>query len=61
MWTDSTTVLQRLHSFEKQSLSEAIRVVEIVELTIVDEWNHVPTAEKPTDADTRRLPAASLC
>ena len=37
MWTDSTTVLQWLHSLEKQPVFVANRVVEILELTTADE------------------------
>ena len=31
----------------------ANRVAEILELTTVDEWNHVPTADDPADAGSR--------
>ena len=60
MWTDSTTVLQWLHSIDKKPVFVANRVAEILELTTVDEWNHVPTADNPADAGTRGLPANSL-
>ena len=39
MWTDSTTVLQWLHSREKQPVFVANRVAEILELTTADEWD----------------------
>ena len=60
MWTDSTTVLQWLHSIDKKPVFVANRVAEVLELTTVDEWNHVPTADNPADAGTRGLPAKSL-
>ena len=60
MWTDSTTVLQWLHSIEKKPVFVANRVAEILELTTVDEWNHVPTADNPADAGTRGLSANAL-
>ena len=60
MWTDSTTVLQWLHSIDKQPVFVANRVAEILELTTVDEWNHVPTIDNPADAGTRGLSAKAL-
>ena len=54
MWTDSKTVLQWLHSIDKKPVFVANRVAEILELTTVDEWNHVPTVDNPADAGTRR-------
>ena len=60
MWTDSTTVLQWLHSIDKQPVFVANRVAEILELTTVDEWNHVPTVDTPTEAGTRGLSAKAL-
>ena len=58
MWTDSTTVLQRLHSIDKPPVFVvAKRVTEILELTAVDEWNHVPTVDNPANAGTRGLSA----
>ena len=60
MWTDSTTVLQWLHSIDKQPVFVAKRAAEILELTTVDEWNHVPTIDNPADAGTRGLSAKAL-
>ena len=60
MWTDSTTVLQWLHSIDKKPVFVANRVSEILELTTVDEWNHVPTAYNTADAGTRGLSANAL-
>ena len=60
MWTDSTTVLQWLHSIDKKPVFVANRVAEILELTTVDEWNHVPTADNPADEGTRGLSANAL-
>ena len=60
MWTDSTTDLQWLHSIDKKPVFVAIRVAEIFELTTVDEWNHVTTADNPADAGTCGLSANAL-
>ena len=60
LWTDSTTVLQWLHSIDKQPVFVANRVAEILELTTIDEWNHVPTVDNPADAGTRGLSAKTL-
>ena len=60
IWTDSTTVLQWLHSIDKQPVFVANRIAEILELTTVDEWNHVPTIDNPADAGTRGLSAKAL-
>ena len=60
MWTDSTTVLQWLHSLEKQPVFDANRVAEILELTTTDEWYHVQSPDNPADAGTRGLSAKTL-
>ena len=60
MWTDSTTVLQWLHSIDKQPVFVANRVAVILELTTVEEWNHVATLDNPADAGTRGLSAKAL-
>ena len=60
MWTESTTVLQWLHSLEKQLVFVTNRVAEILELTTVDEWNYVKSCDNPADAGTRGLSANSL-
>ena len=60
MWTDSTTVLQWLHSLEKQPVFVTNRVAEILELTTADEWNYVKSSENPADAGTRGVSANSL-
>ena len=60
MWTDSTTVLQWLHSFQKQPVFVANRVAEVLELTTADEWYHVQSAENPADAGNRGLSAKTL-
>ena len=60
MWTDSTTLLQWLHSLEKQPVFVANRVAEILELTTADEWYHVQSADNPADAGTRGLSAKAL-
>ena len=55
MWTESTTVLQWLHSLEKQSVFVANCVAEILEVTTADEWYYVQSADNPADAGTRGL------
>ena len=60
LWTDSTTVLQWLHSLEKQPVFVTNRVAEILELTTMDEWNYVKSSDNPADAGTRGLSANSL-
>ena len=60
MWSDSTTVLQWIHSLDKQPVFVANRVEEIVDLTTTDEWNYVKSSENPADAGTRGLSAKSL-
>ena len=60
MWTDSTTVLQWPHSIDKNPVFVANRVVEILVMTTVDEWNHVPAADNTADAGSRGLPANAL-
>ena len=60
MWTDSTTVLQWIHSAEKQPVFIANRVAEILDLTTADEWNYVQSCDNPADAGTRGLPASAL-
>ena len=52
MWTDSTTVLQRMGSLDKQPIFVANCVSEILESTTVDQWFHVSTADNPADAGT---------
>ena len=60
MWTDSTTVLQQLHSIDKQPIFVANRICEKLESTSVDQWHHVATADNPADAGTRGMSADAL-
>ena len=60
MWTDSTTVLQWLHSTSKQPIFIANRVWEIFEHISVDERNHVASSDNPLDAGTRGMSAEVL-
>ena len=64
MWSDSTTVLQWIHSLDKQPVFVANRMAEILDLTTTDEWNYewnyVKSSENPADAGTRVLSAKSL-
>ena len=59
-WTDSTTVLQWIHSIEKQPVFVVHRVAEILELTTTDEWNYVQSCDNPADAGTRGHSATAL-
>ena len=47
MWSDSTTVLQWIHSLDKQPVFVANRVAEILDLTTADAWNYVKSSENP--------------
>ena len=60
MLTDSTTVLQCLHSTSKQTIFTANRVCEILEYTSVDDWIHVSSNDNPADAGTRGMCAEVL-
>ena len=60
MWTDSTKVLQWLHSLEKQLVFVANCVGEILEITTADEWYHIQTDDNPADVGTRGLAAKAL-
>ena len=55
-WTDSTTVLQWIHSsHRKQKVFVANRVAEILDTTIVSQWNHVSGFNNPDDIGTRAI------
>ena len=60
MWTDSTTVLQRLNSTEKLPVFVANRVSEILESTTIDEWHHVLSGDNPADTGTRGISSEAL-
>ena len=61
MWTDSSTVLQWLHnSDKKQPIFVANRVSEILDISSVDEWSHVPGEHNPADCATRGLTPSQL-
>ena len=55
-WTDSTTVLQWMHSsHRKQRVVFANRVAEILDTTIVSQWNHVSGINNPANIGTRAI------
>ena len=55
-WTDSTTVLQWIHScHRKQQVFVANRVAEILDTTNVSQWNHVSGIKNPADIGTRAI------
>ena len=55
-WSDSTTVLQWIHSFHrKQKLFVANRVAEILKTTDVPKWKHVSVINNPADIGTRAI------
>ena len=59
-WSGSTTVLQWIHSLDKQPVFVANRVAEILDFAATDEWNYVKSSENPADAGTRGLSAKTL-
>ena len=59
-WTDSTIVLQWIISTNKHPIIIVNRVSEILDNTIVDQWNHVATCEDPADGGTRGMSAEVL-
>ena len=55
-WTDSTTVLQWIHSsHRKQQLFVANRVAEILDTTNVSQWNYASGINNPADIGTRAI------
>ena len=55
-WSDSTTVLQRIHSCRrKQQAFVANRVVEILDTTDVSQWKQVSGINNPADIGTRAI------
>ena len=55
MWSDSSRVLQWLHSLEKQPVFVANRISEILGASTVDEWAHVSSTNNPADVVTRGM------
>ena len=55
-WSDSTTVLQWIHSYHrKQQVFMANRVAEILDTTDVSQWKHVSGINNPADIGTREI------
>ena len=53
-WSDSTTVLQWIHSFHrKQQVFVANRAAETLDKTDVSQWKHVSGINNPADIGTR--------
>ena len=60
-WSDSTTVLQWIHSsHRKQQVFVANRVTEILDTTNVSQWNHVSGINNPADIGTRAISVDEL-
>ena len=56
LWSDSTTVLQWIHSsHRKQQVFVANRVAEILDATDVSQWKHVSGINNPADIGTRAI------
>ena len=61
-WTDSITVLQRLHSADRrQNVFVANRTAEILEASTIDEWKHIRGELNPSDIGTRGITIEKLC
>ena len=55
-WSESTTVLQWIHSsHRKQQVFVANRVAEILDTTDVSQWKHVSCINNPADIGTRAI------
>ena len=55
-WTDSTTVLQWIHSsHRKQQVFVANRVADILDTFNVSQWNHMSGINNPADIGTRAI------
>ena len=60
-WSDSTTVLQWIHSsHRKQQVFVANRVAEILDTTYVSQWKHVSGINNPADIGTRAISIEEL-
>ena len=60
MWTDSTTVLQRLNSLDKQPRFVANCVSEMLEGRSVNQWHHVASHANQADIGTGGMSSEAL-
>ena len=60
MWSDSSAVLQWLHSPEKQPVFVANRISEISDAPTGDEWAHLSSTNNPADVVTRGMSSDEL-
>ena len=60
MWTDSTTVLQWLHSCSKLPVFVGNRNGETLESITTDHWHHILRGGNPADTGTREVSAEAL-
>ena len=60
MWTDSTTVLQWLNSYNKLPVFVGNRTGEILESATTDQWHHILSGDNPADIGTRGISSEAL-
>ncbi|XP_055714210.1 uncharacterized protein LOC129808456 [Phlebotomus papatasi] len=59
-WTDATIVLCQIHAPDRRERFAKNRLKIILENTVSERWNHVPTKENPADIISRGVTAEQL-
>lgn len=59
-WTDSSIVLAWINCCQPLKPYVANRVAQILDISNVDQWRHVPSTSNPADIISRGIPAESL-